>query len=145
MFLGQYEHNIDEKGRLTIPARYRELLNEGAYITRGFDKNLYVLTATSFQHIYDQVNSTSLTNASSRSLRHFLFANAERVEVDKAGRILIPQFLREIAHLDSNAFVVGAGSFFEIWSPETWTQQNQRLNDADTNADLYAAFDLSAA
>ena len=145
MFLGQYEHNIDEKGRLTIPARFRELISDGAFITRGFDKNLYVLTSASFQQIYNQVNTTSLTHAASRSLRHFLFANAERVEVDKAGRILIPQFLRETAHLDANAFVVGAGSFFEIWSPEAWAEQNRLLNDADANTDLYAAFDLSAA
>jgi len=145
MFLGQYEHTIDDKGRLTIPARYRELLADGAYVTRGFDKNLYVLTTASFQHIFDQVNTTSLTNPASRSLRHLLFANAEKVEVDKLGRILIPQFLRQTAGLGSSAFVVGAGSFFEIWSPETWGAQNKLLDDADANAQLYAAFDLSAA
>ncbi|HEX7434413.1 MAG TPA: division/cell wall cluster transcriptional repressor MraZ [Anaerolineaceae bacterium] len=144
MFLGQYEHTIDEKGRLTIPARYRELLSEGAYVTRGFDKNLYVLTTASFQHVFDQVNTTSLTNPGSRSLRHLLFANAERVEVDKAGRILIPQFLRQTAGLGSSAFVVGAGSFFEIWSSETWDEQNRLLDDAEANTQLYAAFDLSA-
>jgi MraZ protein len=144
MFLGQYEHTLDEKGRLTIPARFRELLSDGAYITRGFDNNLFVLTAASFQTIYKQVNATSLTHPASRSLRHLLLGNAERVDVDKTGRILIPQFLRQSANIDSNAFVVGAGSFFEIWSPEGWAEQNRLLDDAEANAQLYSALDLSA-
>ena len=145
MFLGQYEHTIDEKGRLTIPARFRELLSDGAYVTRGFDKNLYVLTTVSFQQIFTQVNTTSLTNPASRSLRHLIFSNAEKVEVDKIGRILIPQYLRQAAELDTAAFVVGAGSFFEIWSPERWSEQNRLLDDDEASNQIYAAFDLSAA
>ena len=145
MFLGQYEHTLDEKGRLTIPARFREQLSDGAYVTRGFDHNLIVLTAASFQIIYNQVNATSLTNPTSRSLRHLLFAKAERVEADKTGRILIPQFLRQSATIDLNAVVIGAGSFFEIWSPEAWAEQNRLLDNAEANTQLYTAFDLSAA
>lgn len=145
MFLGQYEHTIDDKGRLTIPARFRELLADGAYVTRGFDKNLYVLTTVSFQQVFNQVNATSLTNPASRSLRHLIFANAEKVDVDKTGRILIPQYLRQSAELETNAYVVGAGSFFEIWSPARWTEQTRRLDDAEANSQIYAAFDLSAA
>ena len=90
MFLNHYHHNLDEKGRLTIPARYRELISQGAYITLGFDQNLMVLTTSYFNEIAERSAKLSLTDATSRQLMRLIFSNAERVEVDKAGRILEP-------------------------------------------------------
>src|SRR5512145_1330440 len=107
MFLGQYQHSLDNKGRLTIPVRYRELLAEGAYITQGFDRNLMVLTTSAFQGIAQRVNRMSVTDPEARSLRRLIYSHGEQVEVDKAGRILIPQFLREAAGLDGEAILVG--------------------------------------
>ncbi len=144
MFLGQYQHTLDNKGRLTIPARYRDLLDDGAYLTQGFDRNLMVMTVSAFEALSRKVNSMSITNSRSRLLRRLLFSNGERVEVDKAGRILIPQFLRQSASLDSDAIVVGGGDYFEIWSPGHWAEQAIRLNDAEANADLFSIFDISA-
>jgi MraZ protein len=143
MFLGQYEHTIDEKGRLTIPSRYRDLLQDGAYITQGFDQNLMVLTASTFDHIYERVNRMSMTDPIARQLRRLMFSNADRVEVDRAGRILIPQFLRASALLDGAAIMVGVGDYFEIWSPERWQEQNSSLQDGEANAQRFAALDLS--
>lgn len=144
MFLGQYQHTLDNKGRLTIPARYRDLLNDGAYLTQGFDRNLMVMTVSAFEALSRRVNSMSITDSRARLLRRLLFSNGERVDVDKAGRILIPQFLRQSASLDSDAIVVGGGDYFEIWSPGHWAEQAVRLNDAEANADLFSIFDISA-
>jgi MraZ protein len=144
MFLGQYQHTLDNKGRLTIPARYRDLLDDGAYLTQGFDRNLMVMTVSAFEALSRKVNSMSITDSRARLLRRLLFSNGERVEVDKAGRILVPQFLRQSASLDSDAIVVGGGDYFEIWSPGHWAEQAVRLNDAESNADLFSIFDISA-
>jgi MraZ protein len=144
MFLGQYQHNLDNKGRLTIPARYRELLEEGAYLTQGFDRNLMVMTVAAFEAFSQRVRGMSITDSKARLLKRLLFSSGERVEVDKAGRILIPQFLRQAADLDGEAVVVGVGDYFEIWSPEHWKEQAAKLQDADTNADLFSVFDISS-
>jgi MraZ protein len=143
MFLGRYDHNIDEKGRLTIPARFRELLENGAYVTQGFDRNLMVLTAPSFDHISTRVNQLSMTDPVARQLKRLIFSSAERCEIDRAGRMLLPQFLRESARLNGSAIIVGAGDFFEIWSPDLWAEQNELLQDAETNAQRFAALDLT--
>lgn len=143
MFLGRYDHNIDEKGRLTIPARFRELLENGAYVTQGFDRSLMVLTAPSFDHISARVNQLSMTDPVARQLKRLLFSSAERCDIDRAGRMLLPLFLRESARLNGAAIIVGAGDYFEIWSPDLWAEQNERLQDAEANAQRFAALDLT--
>jgi MraZ protein len=143
MFLGQYRHTIDSKGRLIVPARFRDNLNEGGFITQGFDRNLMVLTSQAFESITRRVNELSLTDETARQLRRLIYATADRVEVDKTGRIRIPQFLLEIARFQSDAVVVGVGAYFEIWSPEAWDSQEELLQDPDANAHRFAALDLT--
>ena len=142
MFLGQFEHTIDEKGRLTIPSRYRELLNGGAYITLGFDHNLMVLTGVSFVNVSESIRSTSVTDVDARALKRFIFANASWVEVDRSGRILIPQWLRNNAKLESAAIVVGAGDYFEIWSPDLWVNQSLQTQDPNATARRFSIFNV---
>ncbi len=144
MFLGQYQHRLDSKGRLTIPSRYRELLAAGAYVTQGFDRNLMVLTPEAFQSISERVNQMSLTDPVARQLRRLIFATADRVEVDRSGRILIPQFLRGVAQLENEAIIVGAGNYFEIWSPQEWAAQVDEIQDTEANAQRFAALEISA-
>jgi MraZ protein len=145
MFLGQYQHTIDNKGRLTIPARYRELLDaEGAYITRGFDHNLVVLPVPYFNQVANGVGQMSMTDPRARLLKRLIYGNAGLAEMDRAGRILIPQFLREAVGLDGEAIVVGVGEYFEIWSPEMWTEQTLQLQDAETDAQRFMDLDLKA-
>ena len=144
MFLGQYRHTIDNKGRLTIPARYRELLVEGAYVIQGFDQNLMVLTPSAFNSVSRHVSQMSMTDPTARQLKRLLFSTGDKVEVDRSGRILIQQFLREVASLDSEAIVVGVGDYFEIWAPEVWEQQATLIKDVDANAQRFVAFDLFA-
>lgn len=142
MFLGRYEHTIDEKGRLTIPARYRELLENGAYVTQGFDCNLIVLPAPSFEQMYLHVNEMSMTDPVARQLKRLIFSSAERCEFDRAGRILLPQFLREAVTLETNAVLVGVGDYFEIWSPAEWAKQNELLTDSNTTTERFSALNL---
>jgi MraZ protein len=144
MFLGHYEHNIDDKGRLTIPFRFRDLLEEGAYITLGFDGNLIVMTGTYFNELANKINSLSLTNATNRLLHRQFFSSADHAEVDRAGRILIPQFLRQALKLETTAIVVGAGRYFEIWTPAGWVKQQEMLQNAEMTSQGYAGLDISA-
>jgi MraZ protein len=123
MFLGQFEHTIDEKGRMTIPARFREELGEVAYITRAFDLNLTVMPESVFESLADRLSDLSVTDPEVRLLQSLIFSNAARAEFDRSGRFLIPQYLRDGAGLKTAAVVVGQGKRFEIWSPELWTEQ----------------------
>jgi MraZ protein len=143
MFLGQYRHALDNKGRLMVPARFRELLADGGYITQGFDRNLMVLTAQAFEFVSQRVNQLSLTDETARQLRRLIFATADRVDLDKTGRIRVPQFLIERAAFHGEAVIVGVGDYFEIWAPETWENQESMLQDAEVNAHRFEALDLS--
>ena len=145
MFLGEYRHSIDNKDRLTVPVRFRELMEEGAYIVRGFDKNLIVLTPKAFEIISGRLEQTSMTDPLARKLRRRIFGTASRLEIDKAGRILIPEFLYEDTGLASNqeAVLVGQGSYFEIWSINDWAAQQQVLKDDDANSERFKVLDLS--
>ena len=140
--MGQYGHKIDTKGRMTIPARFRGLLKDGAYITQGFDKNLLVLTVDDFMNMTQQINMMSLTNPTARQLKRRIFAYAEHLVPDKLGRILIPAFLRETANLQGSAEVVGVGAYFEIWSPELWAVQTSDLQDPEADEHRFEMFDL---
>lgn len=146
MFLGQFYHNLDAKGRLTLPARFRELLagGEGAYLMHGFDQNLMLLTAASFEIIYNRINHMSMTDPTARLLRRLIFSGAVTAEFDKLGRVLLPQFLRDAARISSETVIVGAGDYVEIWSPKLWAEQTDQLNDVKVTADRFAALDLSA-
>ena len=101
MFLGQFQHNLDDKGRLMIPARFRELLEGGAFITQGFDKCLMVMTEAYFKQVYDRINAMNLADPTARLLRRLILSNAYPVEVDKVGRILMPQNLRTFLGIEN--------------------------------------------
>ena len=143
MFLGQYRHTIDNKGRLMVPARFREILADGGYITQGFDRNLMVLTSQAFEFVSQRVNQLSLTDETARQLRRLIFATADRVDLDKTGRIRVPQFLMERAGFSGEAVIVGVGDYFEIWAPGSWDNQETMLQDAEVNAHRFEALDLS--
>jgi MraZ protein len=143
MFLGQFQHNLDEKGRLMIPARYRELLAAGAFITQGFDRCLMVMTDAYFAQVYDRINSMNLADPTARLLRRLILSNAYPVEVDRVGRILVPGNLRQVIALNGEAIVAGQGDYFEVWNPVDWNQQMEQLQDIETNNQRFATLDLA--
>ena len=142
MFLGQFQHTLDDKGRLTIPARFRELLDGGAYITQGLDQCLVVMTSPSFNHTMTNLSDMNMADPNARLLRRVILANAYSVEVDKAGRMLVPQQLREYAKLAGDAIVAGQGDYFEIWNPASWTEQMKQIQDTQANYERFAALNL---
>ncbi len=143
MFLGQFQHNLDDKGRLMIPARYRELLAAGAFITQGFDKCLMVMTDAYFAQVYERINSMNLADPTARLLRRLILSNAYAAEVDKVGRILVPGNLRQVIALNGEAIVAGQGDYFEVWNPADWNEQMDQLQDIETNNQRFATLDLS--
>jgi MraZ protein len=142
MFLGQYRHTLDDKGRLTVPARFREELSDGAYLTQGFDRNLRLLTEPAFKAIYEKLSQMNTTDPIARELRRLIFATASQIDLDSVGRVLIPQFLREVAGLENDAVIVGVGGAIEIWSPEAWDGQVTLLSDVDANSQRFVDLNL---
>lgn len=143
MFLGQFQHNLDEKGRLMIPAPFRVTLEGGAYITQGFDRCLMIMTEAYFGQVYDRINAMNLADPSTRMLRRLILSNAYKVELDKIGRILVPQNLRQFAGLDGEATVAGQGEYFELWTPTEWKKQMVDVQDTQANSQRFATLDLS--
>jgi MraZ protein len=143
MFLGQYYHTLDSKGRMTIPARLRDLLTEGIYLTQGFDQNLRLLNEPSFNAMAEKISHMSETQPKTRLLKRLFFSNASQVELDSLGRVLIPQFLRTFARLENEAVIVGVGEAIEIWSPSVWQEQLSAIGDSDANAQQFSDLDLS--
>lgn len=128
MFLGEFEHSIDDKGRVAVPARFREELAEGLVLTRGFDQCLQAFPRPVWQQLAQKVSSLSLGSPEARNLRRILFANAAEVEVDRQGRILVPQNLREYAGLAEQVVITGMDTYFELWSSERWRAVIEQLD-----------------
>jgi MraZ protein len=122
MFIGEYNHTIDEKGRLALPAKMRGKLVDGAVVTRGLDGCLFVYTKEEWQKLADKLANLPLTNANSRAFSRLMLAGAMDVEFDKLGRILLPGYLREFAKLKNKAVVAGLYSRIEIWNDEAWKE-----------------------
>jgi len=145
MFLGHFQHNLDDKGRLMIPARFRELLEGGAFITQGFDKCLMVMTDAYFKQVYERIESMNLADPTARLLRRLILSNAYPVVADKVGRILLPQNLRAFLGIENGELVVaGQGEYFEVWMPVLWNEQMTQLQDTEANNARFSALDLSS-
>ena len=143
MFLNHSDHSIDEKGRITIPARYRDQLQGGAFLTKGFDQNLTIYPSARFQAFLDRLNHMNSMDPAIRQLKRWVLANAAEIEFDRAGRFIIPQNLRDEAGLNGAAVVVGIGEEIEIWSPANWKAQNDLVSEPDFKEKQFASLDLS--
>ncbi len=126
MFLSQFTYTLDSKGRLTIPSRFRDELTAQIVVTRGLDRCLIVYPIDVWGEISEKVTSLPITNPRGRALRRMFFADAMDAELDKQGRVLIPDRLRDYAGLDlsSEVKIVGLGRFIELWDPDRWEKQN---------------------
>jgi len=143
-FMGQFYHNLDEKGRLIIPAAFRDRLNaDGSILMQGFDQNLLLITTSHFDQISQKVNRMSLTDSRARLLRRKIFSTAQHAQIDKAGRILLPGFLRDHACVENEAVVVGVGYYIEIWSPKLWAKQTEQIENVEEFTEIFSGLDLS--
>lgn len=135
MFLGSYLHNIDSKGRLTLPAKFRAELAKGVVVTLGLDGCLWVFPIETWGEIARKMNELPLTNKFSRHFARRMYGYASDCEPDKQGRILLPPSLRERAGLDGETVVVGGPGRLEIWSRERWERTTEEI---EKNGDAIA-------
>lgn len=124
MFMGEYNHTVDAKGRLIVPSKFREQLGDEFVVTKGFDSCLFVYGNPEWTEMEKKLTALPVTNASARKLTRFFLAGATTCEVDKQGRILLPAILREFAGIEKDSVLVGVGSRIEIWSKERWLEAN---------------------
>ena len=124
MFMGEYNHTVDAKGRLIVPSKFREQLGEEFVVTKGLDGCLFVYENTEWKALEEKLHALPLTNANARKFSRFFLAGATTCEVDKQGRILLPAVLRDFAGIDKDAVLVGVGSRIEIWSKDAWNESN---------------------
>ena len=120
MFMGEYNHTIDAKGRLIIPSKFREVLGDEFVVTKGMDGCLFVFDDPEWQAFEEKLHGLPMIDKEARQFTRFFLAGAASVEVDKQGRMLIPAVLRELAGITKDAVLVGVGSRVEIWSKERW-------------------------
>ncbi len=139
MFLGEFAHTIDNKGRLTIPAKFREDVKDGLVVTRGFDQNLMLFTLEGWRELADRIAQRPLADEDVRAFRRRVFSGAVDLKPDRQGRVLLPPYLREFAGLDGEVIVAGMYNYVELWSAQTW--QTVR-SDANDNSDAARWQDL---
>ncbi|MDA8213468.1 MAG: division/cell wall cluster transcriptional repressor MraZ [Clostridia bacterium] len=130
MFMGEYQHTIDPKGRLIVPARLREGLGEKFVATKGLDNCLFVYPMDEWKLLEQKLKSLPFTRADARSFVRFFFSGATECEVDKQGRILIPANLREYAKLDKDVVLLGVSSRVEIWSKDLWENYSRQAEES---------------
>lgn len=133
MFIGEYQHTIDEKGRLAMPVKFRAQMAGGAVVTKGLDNCLSVYTLDEWEKLAEKLSSLPLTQAASRAFARLMLAGATQVAIDKQGRINIPGYLREYAGISGQVVVAGLFGRVEIWSQKNW-QEYKEKTEADSSA-----------
>ncbi|MFP4661165.1 MAG: division/cell wall cluster transcriptional repressor MraZ [Halanaerobiales bacterium] len=139
MFMGEYQHNMDSKGRVIIPAKFRDELGEKFVATRGLDNCLFVYPMNEWSVLESKLTNLPITSKNARTFVRFFFSGATECELDKQGRISIPLNLREYADLSKETVIIGLANRIELWSKERW---DSYLDDAeDSYEDIAAAME----
>ena len=139
MFLGEYTHTIDEKGRLTIPAKFRGELASGLVVTRGFDDNLMVFPLGEWKDLAKRIIERPIGEDDVRTFRRRVFSGAVDLSPDSHGRIVLPPYLRDFAGIDGEVIVAGLYNYIEVWSTKAWNKVRltiEQSSDAARWADL---------
>ena len=126
MFIGEYRHSLDDKGRLAIPVKFREDLESGAIVTRGLDGCLYVYTTAEWQKLADKLAAMPMSQSNSRAFARLMLAGAMDVSIDKQGRIVVPDYLRTYAGIKKNLVVAGLYNHLELWDEKAWNAYKQK-------------------
>lgn len=135
MFIGEYQHTLDNKGRVTMPSKFRDDLGEKFVITKGLDSCLFVYPMAEWKTIQEKLKTLPLTNRDARAFVRFFFSGASESSLDKQGRVLIPANLREHSKLEKEAVIIGVATRLEIWSKDSW---NDYTNDDNLSYDSIA-------
>lgn len=136
MFLGRFEHSVDNKGRVAVPARYRDGLAGVLILTRGNDRCLYLFTQEAWEPLASKLNALPTGDADARNLRRAVFSSAEPVELDRQGRVVIPDHLRRYAGITTDVCLIGLGNYIEVWDRDAWTALDGQI---ETNVDVISS------
>ena len=127
MLIGEYKHTLDPKKRLSLPSKWRKELGKKLVVTRGLDNCLFVYPLKEWQKITDKVGQLPLGQADTRSFNRFFLSGAVEVDVDSVGRILVPDFLKDFARLDTKVVLAGIHDRVEIWDENKWTEYKSKI------------------
>ncbi len=132
MFIGEYSHTVDQKGRVNLPAKFRRDVREGVVVTRGLDHCLFVYTRAAWQVMAEKLGSLPITGQQSRAFARLMLAGAWDAEFDAQGRIMLPEYLRTYAKLNKHVTITGLGGRIEIWDEDSWNEYKAKA-EADSN------------
>ncbi len=128
MFIGEYLYTIDNKGRINIPSKFREILGDTFFITKGLDNSLFVFPEEEWRSFESKLKQLPLTNKNARAFARLFFAGATECSLDKQGRVIIAQNLREFSELQKEVAIIGVSTRIEIWSKDNWDKYNDTAN-----------------
>lgn len=131
MFIGEYNHNLDEKGRLAIPVKFREDLKGGAVVTKGLDGCLFLYPLSEWRILADKLSQLPISQANTRAFARLMLAGAMDVSLDKQGRVMIPDYLRKYINLSKKVIINGLYNRLEIWDEDTW-EEYKKKTEADS-------------
>ena len=132
MFIGEYQHSIDAKGRMAMPVKFRAKLSSGAVVTRGLDKCLFVYAKEEWEIIAQKLANLPLSKANARAFARLMLAGAMELDIDKQGRINLPKYLVKYASIASSATVAGLYNRIEIWNPKDWEIYKSKAEEGST-------------
>ncbi|OIO48930.1 MAG: cell division/cell wall cluster transcriptional repressor MraZ [Parcubacteria group bacterium CG_4_9_14_0_2_um_filter_41_8] len=132
MFIGEYKHTIDTKGRMAIPAKFRQDLKKGAIVTKGLDNCLFVYTQDEWKKLVDKLSNLPISQQKSRAFARLMLAGAMDVQIDSQGRILIPEYLRKFASIKKDTIIAGLYSRLEIWDSKEWEKYKSATEKIST-------------
>ncbi|PJF47846.1 MAG: transcriptional regulator MraZ [Chloroflexi bacterium] len=142
MFLGEFTHSLDEKSRLTLPAKFRARLANGLVMTTGTDKCLLIYPLDEFKLLFERVSALPVMGREAATLRRMLYSNAHDAVPDKQNRVVIPQPLREYAEITNEAVVVGVGKFIEVWNPREWQRALEEVRAHASQKEMWAGLGI---
>ncbi len=122
MFIGEYQHNLDEKGRLAVPAKFRAKLGKGAVVTKGLDNCLFLYTMDEWEKLAPKLASMPISKSNTRAFARLMLAGAMDVQLDKQGRIILPEYLREFGKITKKVIIAGLYNRLEIWDEDSWNK-----------------------
>ena len=135
MLIGEYKHTLDEKNRMSLPAKFRSELGKKVVLAPGLDKSIFMFTVKEWEKISSRLGENSMLQADNPSFNRFIFGGAVEVDIDTAGRILVPDFLKDRAGLKKNVAVIGVQNRVELWNEKTWEEYKKVV---ETQADQLA-------
>lgn len=143
MFIGEYQHNVDDKGRIAIPSKFRGDLTKGAVVTRGLDRCLFVYTMEEWEKLAQKLVQLPISQSKSRAFARLMLAGAMDVQLDKQGRIVLPEYLREYAGVTKKTVIAGLYNRLEIWEEASW-QKYKTATEKESNDIAEALSELTS-